>query len=380
MKQPAAPSAPAKSIPSNRPILGAEEIAAVTKVIQSGMLTHKSGAGLYAKQFEEAFAKFTGAKHAIAVNSGTSALHASLLALDVKPGDEVIVPAFTFVATTNVVLLCGGKPVFVDITLDNFDMDPEKVAKAITPRTKAIMPVHLYGHPADMKPLLELAQKHHLAVVEDCAQAHGAQVRGRQVGTLGAVGCFSMYPSKVITTGEGGMITTNNDQLAERLRRIRTHGEAKPYEFVELGHNYRMPEIEAAIGVEQMKRLPGFLAERRKNAAYLSKELADVKGIALPTEAPWATHNWYLFTIRVLAPRNRDAVLKALQAANIGATVYYEVPLHLTPMYRKLYGFKEGSMPKSEQAAREVISLPCHPALTKDEIAWIVQQVHKVLA
>jgi dTDP-4-amino-4,6-dideoxygalactose transaminase len=380
MKQPAAVSPPAKVIPSNRPILGAEEAAAVTKVIESGMLTHKSGAGLYAKQFEEAFAKFTGAKHAIAVNSGTSALHASLLALDIKPGDEVIVPAFTFVATTNVVLLCGAKPVFVDVTLDTYSIDPEKVDRAITARTKAILPVHLYGHPADMNPLLELARQHHLAVIEDCAQAHGAQYRGRQVGTLGDAGCFSLYPSKVITTGEGGLITTNNDQLAERLRRIRTHGETKPYEFVELGHNYRMPEIEAAIGIEQMKRLPGFLAERRKNAIYLSKELDDVRGIVLPTEAPWATHNWYLFTIRIVAPRRRDTVLKALQAANIGATVYYEVPLHLTPMYRKRYGFKEGSMPKSEQAAREVVSLPCHPALTKEELAWIVHQAHKILA
>lgn len=371
---------PSKFIPSNRPILGPEEIAAVTKILESGMLTHKSGAGTYARKFEEVFAEFVGAKHAIAVNSGTAALHAALLALDVKPGDEVIAPPFSFIATTNMILLCGAKPVFVDINLENFNLDPDKVKAAITSKTKAILPVHLYGHPTEMSPLLELAQRHDLGIIEDACQAHGAEYRGDQVGTIGDIGCFSLYPSKVITTGEGGLLTTNNDEIAEKLRRIRTHGEIRPYEYVMMGHNYRMPEIEAAIGVEQMKRLPGFLKERCKNAEYLTRHLSDVEGIILPQEAEWATHNWYLYTIRITPPRSRNTVQKTLLEAKIGAGVYYEVPLHLTPIYRELFGYEEGLMPVTEQAVKEVLSLPTHPALTEAEIAWIVEQVRQALA
>lgn len=379
MTRPSTPSPPSQFIPSNRPILGAEEINAVTKVLKTGMLTHKSGEGQFALKFEEAFAKFIGAKHAIAVNSGTAALHAALLALNVEPGDEVIAPPFSFIATTNMILLCGAKVVFADIDPHTYNLNPEKVESAITPQTKAIMPVHLYGHPTEMDPLLELAQKHDLSIVEDCCQAHGAKYRGRQVGTIGDVGCFSLYPSKVITTGEGGVLTTYNDELAVNLRRIRTHGEVRPYEFIRLGHNYRMPEMEAAIGVEQLKRLPGFLKQRHKNAKYLSKHLSDVEGIVLPHEADWATHNWYLYTIRVQRPLNRDIVQKTLHEAKIGAAIYYEVPLHLTPIYRKLFKYKEGMMPVAEQATQEVLSLPVHPALTDSELAWIVEKVHQVV-
>ncbi len=371
---------PNRFIPSNRPILGAEEIAAVTEVLQSGMLTHKSGAGTYTLRFEEAFAKFVGAKHAIAVNSGTAALHAALLAFDVKPGDEVIAPSFSFIATTNMVLLTGAKVVFADISMDTFNLDPEKVKAAITPRTKAIIPVHLYGHPANMDPLIEMASKHDIRIIEDACQAHGSKYRGQDVGTIGDVGCYSLYPSKVITTGEGGLLTTNDEDLAERLRQIRTHGEIKPYEYVQLGHNYRMPEIQAAIGLAQVNRLPEFLNARKVNAKYLTKNLRDIEGIALPNEASWATHNWYLYTIRILSPRKRDVVQKALHEAKIGAAVYYEVPLHLTPIYRKLFQYKEGFMPVSEQAAKEVLSLPVHPALTEEEQEWIVQQSRQALA
>ncbi|MFX1317969.1 MAG: DegT/DnrJ/EryC1/StrS family aminotransferase [Promethearchaeota archaeon] len=371
---------PNRFIPSNRPILGAEEIAAVTDVLQSGMLTHKSGAGTYTLRFEEAFAKFVGSKHAIAVNTGTAALHAALLAFDVKPGDEVIAPPFSFIATTNMVLLTGAKAVFADISMDTFTLDPEKVEAAITPRTKAIIPVHLYGHPADMDPLIELATKHDIRIIEDACQAHGSKYRGQDVGTIGDVGCYSLYPSKVITTGEGGLLTTNDEDLAERLRQIRTHGEIKPYEYVQLGHNYRMPEIQSAIGLAQVNRLSEFLNARKANAEYLTKNLRDIEGIILPTEASWATHNWYLYTIRILSPRKRDVVQKALHEAQIGAAVYYEVPLHLTPIYRKLFQYKEGLMPVSEQAAKEVLSLPVHPALTEEELEYIVQQSCQVLA
>ena len=373
-------SSPNRFIPSNRPILGAEEIAAVTEVLESGMLTHKSGAGPFTLRFEEEFAKCVGAKHAIAVNSGTAALHAALLAFDIKSGDEVIAPPFSFIATTNMVLLNGAKVVFADISPDTYNLDPEKVAAAITPQTKAIMPVHLYGHPADMDPLLELAEKHNIAIIEDACQAHGSKHRGRDVGTIGDVGCFSLYPSKVITTGEGGVLTTNDDDLATRLRQIRTHGEIRPYEYVQLGHNYRMPELQSAIGWAQVKRIPEFLKKRKANAKYLTNQLQDIKEIGLPSEASWATHNWYLYTIRISAPRNRDDVQKSLHKANVGAAIYYEVPLHLTPIYRRLFQYKEGLMPVSEQAAKEVLSLPVHPALTEEELEWVVQQSRQALA
>lgn len=378
MTPPVAP--PKQFIPSNRPILGEEEIAAVTDVLRSGMLTHKSGAGKYVRLFENAFAKFIGSKEAVAVNSGTAALHACLLATDIKPGDEVIAPPFTFIATTNMILLLGGKVVFADIDPTTYTLNPQAVEAAITTKTKAIIPVHLYGHPTDMDPLLELAKTHNLTIIEDAAQAHGSQYKGKPVGTIGDMACFSLYPSKVITTGEGGVITTDNKELAQRLRRIRTHGEIRPYEFIMLGHNYRMPEIEAAIGSEQVKRLPKFLAQRRQNAEFLSKHLSDIPEIILPTEASWAIHNWYLYTIRIPTPRNRDKIQKTLHDAKIGAAIYYEVPLHLTPIYQRLFGYKAGLMPVSEQAAKQVLSLPVHPALTKEEISWIIEQVHQALA
>ncbi len=370
---------PNRFIPSNRPILGAEEKAAVTEVLESGMLTNKSGAGTFTLRFEEAFAKFVGAKHAIAVNSGTAALHAALLAFDVKAGDEVIAPPFSFIATTNMVLLNGAKVVFADISPDTFNLDPKKVEKVITPKTRALLPVHLYGHPADMDPLLDLAKKHDLKIIEDACQAHGSKYRGRDVGTLGDVGCYSLYPSKVITTGEGGLLTTNDDALAEKLRQIRTHGEIRPYEYVQLGHNYRMPELQSAIGLAQVKRIPEFLKHRRANAKFLTEQLHDLDTIVLPSEASWATHNWYLYTIRIPRPRNRNAVQKQLLDAKIGAAIYYEVPLHLTPIYRRLFQYTEGLMPVSEQAAKEVLSLPVHPALTEEELEWIVQQSRNAL-
>lgn len=380
MPKPPSMAPPKRFIPSNIPIVGAEEIAAVTEVLQSGMLTHKSGAGTFTCRFEKDFAQFVKAKHAIAVNSGTAALHAALLACNLKSGDEVIAPPFSFIATTNMVLLTGAKVVFADISPDTYTLDPEKVEAAITQRTRAILPVHLYGHPAQMDPLCELAEEHDIMIIEDACQAHGTKYRGRDVGTIGDIGCFSLYPSKVITTGEGGLLTTNDDELAERLRQIRTHGEVRPYEYIQLGHNYRLPEIQAAIGVEQMKRLPGFLKQRKTNATYLTHHLSDIKGISLPEEKSWATHNWYLYTVRIASPHSRNEVQKAFHEAKIGSAIYYEVPLHLTPIYRQLFKYKEGLMPVSEQAAKEVLSLPVHPALSEEEKAWIVQQSHQVLS
>ncbi|MEM2250399.1 MAG: DegT/DnrJ/EryC1/StrS aminotransferase family protein, partial [Candidatus Bathyarchaeia archaeon] len=239
-------------IPINAPQIGEEEIEAVAKVLKSGILTHALGAGPMVKKFEEEFARFVEAKHAIAVNSGTAALHMALAAAGVKQGDEVVLPSFTFVATAETVVLAGARPVFVDINPETYNVSPEAVEKALTKKTKAVIAVDLYGSPADLKPIREIADKHGLKVIEDAAQAHGAVYKGKPVGSFADVACWSFYASKNMTTGEGGMVTTNDDEIAGTLRLIRSHGEKEKYKSVLLGHNYRMPEIEAAIGIVQL--------------------------------------------------------------------------------------------------------------------------------
>jgi perosamine synthetase len=369
-------------IPVNIPLLGAEEKAAVMKVLDSGMLTHKAGKGPMVSEFEKKFSNYVKVKNAVAMSSGTAALHASLLALDIKAGDEVIVPSFTFVATASMVLHVGAKPVFVDIDPEIYTMDPQEVKKAITPRTKAIVPVHLFGHPADLDPLKEIAHEKNLFLIEDACQAHGAVYKGHQVGSIGDLACFSFYPSKNMTTGEGGMLTTNNDALAETVRMIINHGEKEAYQTVRLGHNFRMPEIAAAIGTIQIEKLPKFVEQRRKNVQQLIPIIKSNPYLSLPIVKDWAVHSWYLFTIRILqdhAPITRTTFIKKMNDAGIGTSVYYESPLHLIPYYKKLYNFKIGYLPKTEKAAQEVLSLPVHPGVTSEQIAFIGQKVNEFL-
>ncbi len=260
-------------IPINLPKIGEEEVQAVVKVLRSGMLTSGLGAGPMVTEFERNYAKFASVKHAIAMNTGTAALHSAVAAMGVKQGDEVVLPSFTFVATAEAVILAGGKPVFTDIDSETFNLSPEAVEKALTKKTKAILPVDLYGYSADMKPLREIASKHGLALIEDAAQAHGATYNGKPAGKFSDVACWSLYASKNITTGEGGVITTDNDAVAETLKMIRTHGEKAKYSSMMLGNNYRMSEIQAAIGIVQLEKLPSFAAKRRQNAEQLTKIL-----------------------------------------------------------------------------------------------------------
>ena len=255
----------------NLPKIGEEEVQAVVKVLRSGMLTSGLGAGPEVSAFEKRFADFACAKHAVAVNTGTAALHSAVLAVGVKQGDEVILPSFTFVATAEAVVLAGAKPVFADIDPKTYNLSPSAVEKALTKKTKAILPVDLYGFSADMKPLREIASKHSLALVEDAAQAHGTTYKGKPAGAFADAACWSLYASKNMTTGEGGVVTTNNDQIAETLRMIRTHGEKAKYASLMLGTNYRMSEMQAAIGNVQMQKLPSFIAKRRQNAQQLTK-------------------------------------------------------------------------------------------------------------
>jgi perosamine synthetase len=365
-------------IPINAPQIGEEEIKAVIEVMKSGVLTHGLGQGPMVKRFEEDFAKFVEAKHAVAVNSGTAALHMTVAAVGVKRGDEVILPSFTFVATAETVVMAGAKPVFVDIDPETYNISPDEVEKAITKRTKAVIAVDLYGAPADLKPIREIADKHGLKVIEDAAQAHGAVYYGKPVGAYADIACWSFYASKNMTTGEGGMVTTNDDDLAEKLRLIRCHGEKQKYLSVMLGHNYRMPEIEAAIGYVQLQKLPRFLAKRRENAERLTAKLCKADKLQLPRELKGCRNSWYLYTVRLIGAdrKRRDNIVEQLRGKGIGAEVYYPWPIHTMPYYRR---FEKRKLPETEKAAEQVFSLPVHPSVSAEQIDFISESVLKLL-
>jgi len=346
----------------------------VEKVLKSGVLTTRVTSGSMVGRFERAFAKFVKAKHAVAVNSGTAALHSALLTIGVKAGDEVVLPSFTFISTAEAVALTGAKPVFVDINPQTYNVNPQKIEEAITQKTKAIMPVDLYGLSAQMDTIKEIAEKHNLKTIEDAAQAQGATYRGNSPGYFADMACWSFYASKNMTTGEGGMITTNNEEWADTLRCIRSHGEKEEYVSSMLGHNYRMPEIEAAIGIVQLKKLPTFVEKRRKNAQLLTERLSEADRLRLPTEPRGYEHSWYLYTVRLRDgdKTERDEVVKGLRNAGIGATVYYHAPIHLMPYYRQ---FIRGRLPETEKASEQVFSLPVHPGVMPKEINYVADFV-----
>jgi dTDP-4-amino-4,6-dideoxygalactose transaminase len=360
-------------IPINLPKIGEEEIEAVVKVMRSGMLTSGLGAGPKVKEFEHDYAEFAGVKHAIAVNTGTSALHAAIMANGVKTGDEVILPSFTFVATAEAVVLAGGKPVFTDIDHETFTLSPEGIERAITKKTKAVIPVDLYGLPADIKPIREVVAKHNLPIIEDCAQSHGATYEGKPAGAIADLACWSLYAAKNIGTGEGGVVTTDDDELAEKVRMIRTHGEKAKYQSLMLGTNYRMTEIQAAIGVVQLKRLPDFLAKRTRNAKRLTKNLRKTEKIKLPPELKNRTHSWYLYTIRIkgATENTRNDIIKEMHDKGVGAEAYYPTPIHQMPYYKESFG--GFNLPETEKAAKQVLSLPIHPGVTEEQIDFIAQ-------
>jgi perosamine synthetase len=353
-------------IPISKPLIGEEEKEAVISVLESGQLAQ----GPRVAQFEEHFAAFCGVRHAIATSSGTTALVAALLAHGIGPGDEVITTPFTFVASANSILATGAKPVFADIDEGSYNIDPDLVAAKITSRTKAILPVHLYGYPCDMDDIMQLAESHDLAVIEDACQAHGASIRGQKVGSFGT-GCFSFYPSKNMTTAEGGMITTDDDEIEERARLIRNHGQSEIYHHVAPGYNFRMTELQAALGLVQLGRLPQWTRKRTENASYLSQRLSNV---VTPQVKEEYVHVYHQYTVRV--ERDRDAALERLAEAGIGARVYYPLPVHQQPFYRRL-GY-EDSLPVAERMSREVLSLPVHPSLTEEELDQIASEVARL--
>lgn len=345
-------------IPIAKPLIGKEEENTVLEVLRSGKLAQ----GEKVAEFEEAFAKYCGTKYAVATDNGTSALIVALTAAGIGLEDEVITTPFTFIASANSIIFTGAKPVFVDIDPDTFNIDPEKIEKAITKKTKAIMPVHLYGLMANMPAINEIARRYKLIVIEDAAQAHGADIKGIRAGSWGKAGCFSFYPTKNMTTGEGGMVTTSDKNLTERAKLFRNQGMQKRYYHDIVGYNFKMTELAAAIGIEQLKKLENFNKKRIQNADYLTQKLKKNKNITTWEVAKGYNHVYHQYTIKI---NNRNKILKILEKGGVGFGIYYSVPVHKQKAFK---GFTNKKFPESERASKEVVSLPIHPNLSKRDL------------
>jgi len=352
-------------IPIAKPFIGDEEINEVESVLRSGFIAQ----GPKVAEFEEKFANYIGTRHAVATSSGTTALHIALLCARIGKDDEVITTPFSFAATANCVLYAGAKPVFVDIEPETYNINPELIEDAITDKTKAIIPVHLYGQPADMDPINKIAKKHELKVIEDAAQAHGAVYKGINVGLLGDIACFSFYPTKNITTGEGGMITTNNREFDHDARALRAHGESERYRHSILGYNFRMTDIAAAIGVVQLKRLDGFNEKRIENAEYLTEHVRYIDWIEPPFVQDGVKHVFHQYTIRI-GNGKRDELRDFLNKEGIGTGIHYPKPIYRQKLYEDL-GFTANCL-EAEKAAEEVLSIPVNPALSAEDLGKIV--------
>lgn len=360
-------------IPPARPVIGDDEIDAAVRVLRSGMVVQ----GPEVAGFEEDFGALVDGRQCVAVNSGTSALQLALMAMGIGSGDEVIVPSFSFAATANAVRLAGAEPVFVDIEPGHFNVDPAAVEAAVGPRTAAIMPVHLYGHPADMTAIGAIAERHGLGVVEDAAQAHGATWADRPVGAFGTTGCFSFYPTKNMHSLEGGMVTTSDASLARTVRLLRNQGMEQRYANEIVGANMRLTDVAAAVGRVQLTKLSGWNKQRQENAAFLS---AGLRGVGVPEVDPEASHVWHQYTIRV--PAARDQVQAALKERGVGSAVYYPTPIHLLAPYRPGAhpANREWDLPETMRAAEQVLSLPVWPGLSDDELGRVVGAVNEAVA
>ena len=371
-------------IPINRPWIDNEEKQEVIKVLDENALTSAArNGGKRVQEFESSLRTFLNVKNAISVNSGTAALHAALLALDIKTGDEVLLPSFTFVATANSVIASGAKPVFVDINIKDYTIDLNDLKRKISKKSKAIIPVHLYGHPSDLCELNEIANQYSLYIIEDACQSLGSLYKNKQTGTFGTMGCFSMYASKVLTAGEGGAIVTNDDKLADTLKMIRNHGMVEGYDTQILGLNYRLPELSAAIAKIQMKKLKTILNLRRQNSLLLSNLLETIiskYNIKIPEEDQIKKFNWYLYTLAFNNPNNvtlRDYIKKKLIENGIGVAVYYDPPVHKTPFYQKFS--MNNDLQNTNWSSKHVLSLPVHPGVSEMNIQNMVNVLKREL-
>ncbi len=376
-------------LPYCLPSIGEEEIAEVVDSLRGGWIT----GGPKVKRFEEDFARYVGAAHAIAVNSCTAALHLSLAALGVGPGDEVVLPTLTFCATANVVVHLGARPVIVDVGPD-FQISPGAVSEAITSRTKAIIPVHYGGQACGLSDIIAIADSHRIPVIEDAAHAAGADYRGRRIGSHGCATCFSFYATKNMTCGEGGMITTNDADLAERLRLLALHGMSHDawkryteagswyYEVLAPGYKHNMTDIQASLGIHQLRRLDGFIRRRQEIAGIYDRAFADLREIRLPARLPSRSHTFHLYPIRLHADflqLNRTRFIEELRARNIGASVHF-IPLHRHPFYRDRYAYRQEQFPQCEEIYQGLLSLPLYPKMSDRDAADVIAAVREIVA
>ena len=376
-------------IPFHAPEIGDAEIESVVETLRSGWLT----SGTKVKRFEDDFAEYVGSKHAVAVNSGTAALHLALDAIGIRPDDEVIVPTMTFTATAEVVLYFKAKPVLVDCQEDTLNLDPKQIEAAITSKTKAIIPVHFGGQPCDMTPILEIAKTHKLYVVEDAAHALPASYEGKKIGTIGDITCFSFYATKTITTGEGGMATTENSEWAERMRMMSLHGISHDawkrytkegswyYEILNPGFKYNLTDIAAAIGIEQLKKCDEFRKAREKIAKIYDTSFADLEEIHTPVRRSDTEHAWHLYVIQLNLDHlqiTRNQFIDALREEGIGTSVHF-IPLHLHPYYRDNFGYQPSDFPNASSAFERIVSLPIYPKMTEADVESVIGAVRKVV-
>lgn len=352
----------------NAPFVGEDEIQAVSEVIKSGMLAH----GSVVEKFEREFAKYLGVPYLLTVSNGTIALYVTLKALGVGRNDEVIVPDFTFFATASTVVLAGATPVFADIDLETYTLNPASVEELITDRTKAIVVVHLYGHPAKMDEILRIAREHGLYVIEDCAQSHGAEYRGVKTGSIGDIGAFSFYATKNLTMGEGGAISTKSKDVADFVRLYRNHGQRKRYYHEVIGWNFRITNIQAAIGLQQLRKLDQMNSRRREIARLYRDELSSIKSLRLPVEKLWAKHVYHQFTVWVEGDGARDRLAEYLREHGVQVGIHYPRPLHAQPALRKYF---RTPCPNAENASTHVLSLPMHPGLSDEDVLTVTKLV-----
>jgi len=377
-------------LPFHVPDVGDEEIRSVVETIRSGWLT----SGPQVKTFEEEFAKSIGARYAIAVNSGTAALHLALDAVEIKDGDEVLVPTMTFAATAEVVHYLKARPVLVDCRADTFNIAPDQIEKAITPKTRAIIPVHFGGQPCEMDRILEIAGTHHLKVVEDAAHVLPARYRGKFVGTIGDITCFSFYVTKPITTGEGGMISTENEGYADRMRMMSLHGISRDpwrrhtaegswyYEILHPGYKYNLTDIAAAIGIQQLKKCDRFWQVRQRYANLYSLGFRDLPEVTVPHVSEEVQHSWHLYVIQLDLQRlriTRSEFIELLKKENIGTSVHF-IPLHLHPFYRQTYGYRPEDFPTATRIFERTISLHLYPKMTETDVRDVIETVRRIVA
>jgi perosamine synthetase len=367
-----------KKIPVCEPLLSGKELEYVTDCIKTNWI---SSGGKYIDEFEKGFAKYCGVRHGISVSNGTTSLHLALASLGLGAGDEVIMPAFTIASTAFASVYCGAKPVLVDCERDTWNMDVSKLAKKITKKTKAIMPVHMYGQPCDMDPIIELAEKHDLFVVEDAAEVHGAEYKGRKAGSMGDIGSFSFYSNKIITTGEGGMLLTNDDEIAEKARSLKNlaHSKEKRFLHYDIGFNYRMTNIQAAIGLAQLEKIDDYVKMRRNNAKLYSSLLTEVEGLTLPVERKWAKNVYWMYSLLVEDGFgiSKDKLAERLEKKGVETRNFF-IPMNEQPVFKEMGLFKGEKYPVSEEISRRGFYLPSGSGLSEEQITYVCDSIKEI--